>query len=127
MTSNNRFHFNDSLRITDIYHQGSTLHIKASKIWQQRIHNYAPYNSVDLAIDKADESKFAGDDAEFIRLMKLLYKNKSLAQSKSVVGDQFAISYSNGETTIVELESILKQIQRCKTTAEALDILKGII
>ncbi|MBM7074447.1 hypothetical protein JQC92_20885 [Shewanella sp. 202IG2-18] len=127
MTSNNRFHFNDSLRITDIYHQGSTLHIKASKIWQQRLHNYAPYNSVDLPIIEADEALFFGEDVELIRLMKLLYKNKDLPQSKSVVGDQFAISYSNGDTAIVELDEVLKQLQRCKNTAEALKILKGLI
>ncbi|MBM7074605.1 hypothetical protein JQC92_21745 [Shewanella sp. 202IG2-18] len=113
--------------LPDIYNQGSTLHIKASKIWQQRLHNYAAYNSIDLPIDEADESKFTGDDAEFITLMKLLDKNRNLPQSKSVVGDQFAISYSNGDTAIVEFGEVLNQLQRCKSTTEALDILKGLI
>ncbi len=115
------------MRITDIYQQGSTLHIKASKIWQQRLHNYSVYDSIDIPIIEADASKFAGKDAELIALMKVLNQNREQPRITSLMDDNYLIEYENGDKAAVNHDALLKQIQRCKSTAEALEILKSLV
>ena len=106
------------------------MHIKASKIWQQRLHNYAAYDSVDIPVNEVDVSKFDGDDAEFISLMQVLLKNRSLPHKKVMVGadcKQFMLEYDNGEKAMLDFDELLAKIQRSKNTSEALDILKSLM
>ncbi|WP_133406868.1 hypothetical protein [Parashewanella tropica] len=127
MSRNNYFHFNDALRITDIYQQGSTLHIKASKIWQQRLHNYSAYDSLDFSITEVDPQRFSGTDAELIKLLQILYRNLQQKPQKMMVGDKFFLRYPNGEQTLVDFHELMNQVHRCKDSEEALEILKNLI
>ncbi len=85
---------------------------------------------MDMAVTDVDVSKFAGEDAELISLLQILFKNRSVAHKKVMVGDdckEFLLEYENGAKARLNFDELLAKIQRSKSTSEALDILKSLM